>query len=114
MLESILMNKSEKLKHIALKAVKRPQELTFAENASEDFQVTNEELENWSSKEIQWFRVVAMYTLRLPFAPLLETVLLLDRCQYLHEQGKHCILAPIFDPRLSPRNFVILSYKTNA
>jgi len=121
MLESILMNKSEKLKHIALKAVKRPQEFTFAEyalkateNLSEDFQVTNEELENWTSKEIQWFRVVAMYTLRLLFAPLLETVLLLDRCQYLHEQGQQCILAPIFDPRLSPRNFVILSYKTNA
>jgi len=121
MLESILMKKSEKLRHKALKPVKRPQELTFAEyalkateNLPEEFQITIEELEEWSSKETQWLRVVAMYTLRLLFAPLLETVLLLDRCQYLYEQGQQCILAPIFDPRLSPRNFVILSYKTDA
>ena len=33
MLESILMKKSEKLRHKALKPVKRPQELTFAEYA---------------------------------------------------------------------------------
>jgi len=118
LMESILMNKSDKLKHKALKPVKRHQELSFAEyalkateNLPKEFQVTNEEVDKWSPKENQWFRVVAMYTLRLLFAPLLETVLLLDRCEYLFEMGQDCTLAPIFDPRLSPRNFVILSYK---
>ena len=34
-----------------------------------------------------WWRVVAFYSLRLSLAPVIETVLLLDRCLYLHEQG---------------------------
>ena len=59
----------------------------------------------------QWWRVVAFYTLRLLFGPLLETVLLLDRGLYLLEQGLDSLLVPIFDPRLSPRNFVLLSHK---
>merc|ERR1719500_2600563 len=83
LMESILMNKSDKLKHKALKPVKRHQELSFAEyamkateNLPKEFQVTNEEMD----------------TLRLLFAPLLETVLLLDRCEYLFEMGQDCTL----------------------
>lgn len=36
----------------------------------------------------QWGRVVKFYTLRLMLAPLMETVILLDRLLYLQEIGK--------------------------
>lgn len=35
----------------------------------------------------EWHRVVKFYTLRLMFAPLIETVILLDRFLYLQENG---------------------------
>jgi hypothetical protein len=44
---------------------------------------------------------------RLSLAPLLETVLLLDRCLYLEEQGIPALIFPLFDPLLSPRNQAI-------
>jgi hypothetical protein len=37
---------------------------------------------------LQWKRVVIFYTLRLMLAPLVETILLLDRLLYLKELGK--------------------------
>lgn len=36
----------------------------------------------------QWRRVVALYTLRLALAPLIETLVLLDRVLYVLEHGK--------------------------
>ena len=47
---------------------------------------------------------MAFYLLRLSLAPVIETVLLLDRCLYLHEQGIGLLLVSILDPKLSPRN----------
>jgi hypothetical protein len=38
---------------------------------------------------LQWKRVVIFYTLRLLLAPLVETILLLDRLLYLQELGKN-------------------------
>ena len=78
-----------------------------------DVNFNEEELENdvMKVKQDQWWRVVAFYTLRLLFAPLIETLVLLDRCLYLHDKGFPCSLAPLFDPKLSPRNFVIYSVK---
>ncbi len=35
----------------------------------------------------QWKDVVAFYTLRLALAPVVETVILLDRLLYVREQG---------------------------
>lgn len=81
----------------------------------------------------QWHRVVAFYSLRLLLAPIIETVLQLDRLLYLSEQGKlvnhkkvywysnnksgfvitgwsGCLL-PLFDCRLSPRNCALLCVK---
>ena len=36
----------------------------------------------------QWKRVVAFYSLRLLFAPLIETVVQLDRLLYIYEKGE--------------------------
>ncbi|XP_078612110.1 methyltransferase-like protein 25B [Branchiostoma floridae x Branchiostoma japonicum] len=58
-----------------------------------------------------WKDVVVFHCLRLVLAPVVETLLLLDRMQYLREHRTNCQLVPLFNPRLSPRNFVLLATK---
>ncbi|XP_041369668.1 protein RRNAD1-like [Gigantopelta aegis] len=58
-----------------------------------------------------WKDVVAFYVIRLSLAPLIETLILLDRMVYLYEKGISSTLVPIFEPRLSPRNYVLLASK---
>ncbi|XP_024936398.1 protein RRNAD1 isoform X4 [Cephus cinctus] len=58
-----------------------------------------------------WWRAVAFSSLRFMLAPLVETVVLLDRFLFLSEKNLAPTLTPIFDPRLSPRNFVLTSIK---
>ena len=59
-----------------------------------------------------WKGFIAFYALRLCLAPLLESMLLVDRLQFLEEAGDgggghDTALLPIFEPSLSPRNFVL-------
>ncbi|NWY94903.1 RRNAD protein, partial [Loxia curvirostra] len=60
----------------------------------------------------QQHKVVAFYTLGQLLAPVVETLILLDRLLYLREQGFHCALVPLFNPRFSPRNFVLVAART--
>ncbi|XP_065713862.1 methyltransferase-like protein 25B [Patagioenas fasciata] len=60
----------------------------------------------------QQHKVVAFLSLALLLAPLVETLILLDRLLYLREQGFHCALVPLFDPRFSPRNLVLVAART--
>ncbi|ESP00675.1 hypothetical protein LOTGIDRAFT_157965 [Lottia gigantea] len=60
----------------------------------------------------QWKNVMSFYTIRLALSPVLETIILLDRMLYLYQHGITSILVPIFDPKISPRNFLLLSHKT--
>ncbi|XP_054855323.1 methyltransferase-like protein 25B [Eublepharis macularius] len=57
-------------------------------------------------------RVVAFFCLALLLAPVVETLLMLDRMIYLQEHGFQCELIPLFDPALSPRNLVLVAAKT--
>ncbi|NXJ87111.1 RRNAD protein, partial [Trogon melanurus] len=57
----------------------------------------------------QQHKVVAFFSLALLLAPLVETLILLDRLLYLREQGFQCALVPLFDPRFSPRNLVLVA-----
>ncbi|KAM8794290.1 LOW QUALITY PROTEIN: methyltransferase-like protein 25B [Eudromia elegans] len=59
----------------------------------------------------QQHKVVAFFSLALLLAPLVETLILLDRLLYLREQGFQCALIPLFDPQLSPRNLVLVAAK---
>ena len=61
----------------------------------------------------EWWHVVIYYSLRLLFAPLIETVILLDRSLFLLEHGHDSSLVPIFDPTQSPRNHVLISVKNS-
>ncbi|XP_061231303.1 methyltransferase-like protein 25B isoform X2 [Neopsephotus bourkii] len=57
----------------------------------------------------QQHKVVAFFSLTLLLAPLVESLILLDRLLYLREGGFHCALMPLFDPRFSPRNLVLVA-----
>ncbi|XP_077382430.1 methyltransferase-like protein 25B isoform X2 [Festucalex cinctus] len=57
-------------------------------------------------------RVVVFFSLALLLAPVVETLVLLDRIIYLQENGVHSQLIPLFDPNFSPRNFVLVAQKT--
>ncbi|POI28998.1 hypothetical protein CIB84_007252 [Bambusicola thoracicus] len=57
----------------------------------------------------QQHKVVAFFSLVLLLAPLVETLILLDRLLYLRERGFHCALVPLFNPRFSPRNLVLVA-----
>ena len=123
LLEYLLVEQKKRpdLRHKGLKTVKNSYLLPFEEyvlKATDGLNVnfemkdlTEDDKEDIRSKQDQWWRVVSFYTLRLLFAPLIETLVLLDRCLYLHDKGQSCSLAPLFDPKLSPRNFVIYSFK---
>ncbi|XP_034409109.1 protein RRNAD1 isoform X2 [Cyclopterus lumpus] len=56
-------------------------------------------------------RVVVYFSLALLLAPAVETLVLLDRMIYLRENGVDSQLVPLFDPNVSPRNFVLVALK---
>ncbi|NXF27651.1 RRNAD protein, partial [Rhodinocichla rosea] len=60
----------------------------------------------------QQHKVVAFCTLGQLLAPAVETLILLDRLLFLREQGFHCALVPLFNPRFSPRNLVLVASRT--
>jgi len=117
-LEKLLVNKDPKLKHSILKSVARAHQLPFKDYAKQatsklPVSIDPEELDtNEIHKELNsWWDVVTYYTIRLALAPVLETVVLLDRCLYLYENGHRCLLIPLFDPSISPRNQIIFAVK---
>ncbi|GFU75677.1 protein RRNAD1 [Trichonephila clavipes] len=57
----------------------------------------------------KWKDVLVFYSLRLMTAPVVESLILLDRLIYLYEQGHPGCIVPIFDPSLSPRNHLIIA-----
>ncbi|KAM9353053.1 methyltransferase-like protein 25B [Symphorus nematophorus] len=56
-------------------------------------------------------RVVVYFSLALLLAPVVETLVLLDRMIYLQENGVDSQLVPLFNPNFSPRNFVLVALK---
>nr|XP_055066218.1 protein RRNAD1 [Misgurnus anguillicaudatus] len=59
-------------------------------------------------------RVVAYFSLVLLLAPVVETLVLLDRMIFLQERGFQSKLIPLFDAVLSPRNLVLVAVKPTA
>lgn len=77
-----------------------------------------------------WNYVVIFYSLRLMIAPLVETIIMLDRILFIIESGKDythnigrvdnvllsssdytCGVTSIFDPQISPRNQILTAIK---
>ncbi|TRY90429.1 hypothetical protein DNTS_018924 [Danionella cerebrum] len=58
-------------------------------------------------------KVVAYFSLVLLLAPVVETLVLLDRMIYLQERGFQSALLPLFNAAFSPRNLVLVAVKVN-
>nr|XP_023012369.1 protein RRNAD1 [Leptinotarsa decemlineata] len=120
LLEKILVSIDPKLGHSMVPGVKYKEDLTFSRYIEKVMQKMNinppqhmvslcESLMNKT-----WKKVIVFYSLRLFLAPLVETIILLDRLLFLKEQGSDCAILPLFDCTVSPRNQVITGSKINA
>ncbi|XP_022917748.2 methyltransferase-like protein 25B [Onthophagus taurus] len=116
-LEKILNDKYPQFRYKALASVKYTEDMTFAEycekalkklplRLSHDDVYSDEILECLS----QWRHVMTFYTVRLMFAPIIETLIILDRYLHILPVG-HSFIDTIFDPNVSPRNFVVTGLK---
>uniref|UniRef100_A0A2A4JAH1 Methyltransferase domain-containing protein n=1 Tax=Heliothis virescens TaxID=7102 RepID=A0A2A4JAH1_HELVI len=114
-LERILVDHNPKLKHAPVRSIKHSDTMTFEKYCAQALErinipLTSPALLSRGYRELsQWRRVVVLYTLRLALAPLVETVVLLDRVLYVLEHGISCEIRPVFDPKLSPRNHIIIA-----
>ncbi|XP_022822470.1 protein RRNAD1 [Spodoptera litura] len=115
-LERMLVEHNPKLRHAPVRSIKHSNTMSFEQYCSQATERLNISLPTspvaWSrglADLAQWRRVVVVYTLRLALAPLVETVVLLDRVLFVLEQGLSCEIRPVFDPKLSPRNHIIIA-----
>ena len=119
LLEKLLCEVDKDLRHSSLKTVSKAYKMDFEEYArlatsKMPTKVTSSlRTESCFVREAlkDWWKVVALYSLRLSFAPLIETMLLLDRAIYIYENGHDSSLTPVFEPKISPRNHILLSIK---
>ncbi|XP_012277028.1 protein RRNAD1 [Orussus abietinus] len=119
-LECILISKNKVLRRSQVRSVKLKKDMTFEQYcniATEHFKVENQPTkQDCEDTHIQaflnnWRQIVAFSSLRFMLAPLIETIILLDRALFLSEKGLNMSLKSEFDPKLSPRNFVLTSFK---
>ncbi|XP_018312574.1 protein RRNAD1 [Mycetomoellerius zeteki] len=119
-LETVLLKRNSQLRHTQVRNVKVTKPVTFEQYcmaATADFEPNlrpkDSDFQNPQIKCYlnQWRQIVIFGALRTMIAPLVETVVLLDRFLYLSENDLAPILKPVFNPRLSPRNFLLLSMK---
>lgn len=95
----------------ALRRLKIPEDAITPAEAEEYY-------ETFKKKQVDQ-QIIAMWTLRALFAPILESIILVDRYLYIKESlsnsppspTKGVWLYPLFDPVISPRNIVIVATK---
>ncbi|XP_065093077.1 methyltransferase-like protein 25B [Ochlerotatus camptorhynchus] len=115
--EKIIVNLRPDWKHSGLRSTKLGN-LSFRQYCDKATNETGIELPSTAVESPEtandlnhWERVVKFYTLRLMFAPLVESVVLYDRWLYLLEQGINSEIDVIFDPFCSPRNHALTGEK---
>ncbi|XP_021695875.1 protein RRNAD1-like [Aedes aegypti] len=115
--EKIIVKFHPQLKHSGLRSTK-VSDLSFAQYCEKatsgmGLELPESEIESTEVRTdlSHWERVVKFYTLRLMFAPLIESIVLYDRWLYLLEQGIHSEIDVIFDPVCSPRNHALTGEK---
>jgi len=121
-LETVLVDKFN-LKRAGLRGVRGCEKMSFAEYAIQ----ATKELEGVELAEsdvvgdkIQkmtedWYKVVVFFSIRLLIASVVESLVVLDRALFIKEKDKSASVevVPLFDPHLSPRNFAIISHKSD-
>ncbi|XP_021232319.1 protein RRNAD1 isoform X3 [Numida meleagris] len=137
-LETLIRAADPSKKHLGVQTVKKAHTLSFPEYArlglplvGLDSASVPLDSESVCTMLRQQHKVVAFFSLVLLLAPLVETLILLDRLLYLREQGEcqrgrglwgsaganhlslstgfQCALVPLFNPRFSPRNLVLVA-----
>ncbi|KAK2909764.1 protein RRNAD1 [Channa argus] len=117
MLESFIRDVRPDLRRAGIQTIKKSHLLTFTEYARlglariglpPDLPLDSERVEAMLKQQ---GRVVVYFSLALLLAPVVETLVLLDRMIYLQENGVDSQLVPLFDPNFSPRNFVLVALK---
>ncbi|KAK9712750.1 Methyltransferase domain [Popillia japonica] len=118
-LEYLIVEKYPQLGRTALANVKYRTEMSFSEYCIKALKhmdsklITKEDKDSDMIKTFlqDWKAVVTFYSIRLFFASLIESMILLDRylylCQETNDDGS-CSLITLFDPLLSPRNHVLI------
>lgn len=117
--ERIIVNNWPNLKHCGLRSVKHVPGMDFYDyfyKATQGVEASNLPRSELQAITIQndlrhWRRIVIFYTLRLMFAPLIESIILYDRALFLQENECHVKINATFDPRISPRNHITCSSK---
>ncbi|KAH8365221.1 hypothetical protein KR084_006267 [Drosophila pseudotakahashii] len=112
--ERIIVQQFPGLRHCALRNVKHSPGMTFHQYFQKAVQGTRFEAldsrilsnEQTETDLANWQRIISFYTLRLMMAPLVESIILYDRCLFLMENDCQVRIEAIFDPRLSPRNHI--------
>lgn len=120
LLERLIVHRYRNQRHCGLGCVKHASSMTFAQyarKALEKFPLPMPD-EDLDSPELElamdeWRHVVVFYSLRLLLAPVIESLLLVDRMLYLWDRCIPSCLVPLFDPCMSPRNLVLLAFKEN-
>ncbi|XP_015192212.2 methyltransferase-like protein 25B isoform X1 [Lepisosteus oculatus] len=116
-LETVIRRVEPRLRRPGIQTIKKAHELPFAEYARlglrrvglpADPPLDSASLDAMLSQQ---GKVVAYFSLALLLAPVVETLVLLDRILYLQERGLKSQLIPLFDPHFSPRNLVLLAVK---
>lgn len=118
--ERIIVHHFPDLRHSALRNVKYTPGMIFNDyfqKAVEGTRFAKLNSTNFNNKQIEidllhWKRIVCFYTLRLMFAPHVESIILYDRVLFLLESGCQVNIEPIFDPRISPRNHITSAVKS--
>ncbi|XP_053330903.1 methyltransferase-like protein 25B [Spea bombifrons] len=119
-LETLIRSVDPNMKRAGVQTIKKAHELSFKEYAKRGLKkigldpcapLCESSVERMLSQQQN---VVAFFSLALLLAPLVETLILLDRMIFVHEAGFHCDLIPLFKPQFSPRNLVLVAAKTKA
>lgn len=119
-IETIIVKYYPYMKHTGLRNVKHKLGLSFEDYcflATRDLNINLPNNEIDSNNECiksmldNWKNVMIFYTLRLMFAPLVESIILKDRILSVLEKGFYCKLEANFDPVLSPRNHIMTVIK---
>ncbi|XP_062321463.1 protein RRNAD1 [Osmerus eperlanus] len=116
-LESVIRGTRPELRRAGIQTIKKSHQLPFHEYARlglarvglpADLPLDTVKVEAMLKQQ---GRVVVYFSLALLLAPVVETLVLLDRMIFLQEQGIESQLVPLFDPVFSPRNLVLVALK---
>lgn len=117
MLETFIRAARPDLRRAGIQTIKKAHLLSFTEYARlglarvglpPELPLDPEQVEAMLKHQM---RVVVYFSLSLLLAPVVESLVLLDRMIYLQENGVDSRLVPLFDPNFSPRNFVLVALK---